>query len=648
MTHVLLIDDESATRLVMANRLKEAGHEVTIAENGAQGVASSRERRFDAILVDAGLSAGINGQEVCRRLRQIPTNTGVPLLLLSKASSREDLPRGYEAGADMCLVKSDLPVLDHVLRVFLRLKSEQDELRSQARSLAEAFKRAQEERARPSDGEPNGAGSSEPATVWRELAPGKPDGVVIVDDEGIVRYADRGAQDLFGGPIDGKNLGRLSPASGLEAFVRDTNLQKKEGQRFDLPPRNGRQGRSVIASVVTMVAKPGDVDPGLRVVLFLDAGRRKVATEMIRLQEYTLPRREVGVLIEAARVAYGTANLIGSGAAMTRIRAAVTEFAKSSMPVLLIGETGSGRAHIARALHFSSDSAGNPFLPVACAGLSAEHLELELFGAVKGANPEVTFDRPGALHMGRGTLYLSDVDQLSPRLQSKLLRAIREGVACRTGSDRAETTEMRVVASTQVDLQRAVEAGTFDGELLRELLQAFIVVPPLRERADDIEPLTMHFLRMFGSGRPELELAPQALARIQGHVWPGNVLELKSAIDRACKRAPGAVIQLEHLPPSLRDGGYEMTPVASPKKLVFGGSGSAFPSTNGSTISVASAFAHRPGEVGPDDPISLDHYEKKCLERALEATGGDKLKAAKLLKVGKSTLYRKLKRYEIS
>jgi DNA-binding NtrC family response regulator len=251
-------------------------------------------------------------------------------------------------------------------------------------------------------------------------------------------------------------------------------------------------------------------------------------------------------------------------------------------------------------------------------------------------------------------VFLADIDAMPRTLQSKLAHALRAHTAARAGSERPEAIETRVIASTKVDLAAAVAAGTFDHDLFELLSHAQIPVTPLRERRDDLEALIKHFLRMFGSGRPQLEVSVEAGYRIHTYAWPGNVLELKSCIERACKRTTGDVISVEHLAQPLRDlpgdvPTRDLMPVSKPTKIVTGGTHVV--SQNGSTFTQVSAPATatlRPGEIGSDDPISLDHYEKKCLERALDATGGDKLKAAKLLKVGKSTLYRKLKRYGIT
>jgi DNA-binding NtrC family response regulator len=658
VTHVLLIDDESATRLVMHNRLKEVGYDVTAVENGAQGLTLARETRFDLFLVDAGLNAGIGSHEVCRRLKQMPHNSGVPLIVLGKTAMRDELPKGYEAGADACLVKSDMQVLEHVLKVFLRHKRKHDELCQQVRILDDQNRRLVEERQRSHVSEPAHNGTTDPAAAWKDIAPGRPDGVLVVDEEGVVRFGDRGAHEIFGGGVEGKNLGRLAPTSGLEACVRDVHSEKRDGLRFDIVSRNGRAGRSLMASIVPLVGQPGEVDPGLRIVLLLDAGRRRVAAELLRLQEYTLPQREVGVLLDAARVAYGAASLVGPSAAMTQVRAQITEAARHHSPVLIVGEAGSGRQHAARALHFSGDSEG-PFLPVACAGLSPEHLDAEIFGQVKGAFADAILDRPGALQQAaHGTVYLQDVENLPLTLQHKLVRAVRDHVAFRAGSDRPEPIEVRIVASTSIDLAAATAARGFDAELLQHLASTVIRIAPLRDRPEDVEALTANFLRIYGGGRPHLEIAQDAMTRIHSYAWPGNVLELKSCIERACKRSLNGVIALDHLAPAVRDlpgdrpmndrTMHEIVPMPAPQRASLG-THSVPPQILSFPASVSmTPQAPRPGEIGDEDPISLDHYEMKCLERALQATNGDKLKAAKLLKVGKSTLYRKLKRYSIT
>src|SRR5688572_23001276 len=596
----------------MHNRLKEVGYEITAVENGAQGLTLARETRFDLFLVDAGLNSGIGSVEVCRRLKQMPHNAGVPLIVLGKTAARDELPKGYEAGADACLVKSDLQVLEHVLRVFLRHKRKHDELCQQLRILDDQNRRLVEERQRTNALEHANNGASDPAAVWRDMAPGRPDGVLVVDEEGVVRFGDRGAHEIFGGGVEGKNLGRLAPTSGLEACVRDVHSEKRDGLRFDIVSRNGRAGRSLLASVIPMVGQPGEADPGMRIVLLLDAGKRRVAAELMRLQEYTLPQREVGVLLDAARVAYGTASLIGPSATMTQVRAQMSDAARLHTPILIVGEAGSGRQHAARALHFSREPEG-PFLPVACAGFSPEHLDAEIFGQVKGAFADAILDRPGALQQAaHGTVFLQDVENLPLNLQAKLVRAIRDHATVRAGSDRPEPIEVRVIASTSIDLAAATASRGFDPELLQLLAATVIRIAPLRDRPEDIDALTSHFLRLYGGGRPHLEVADDAMARIHTYAWPGNVLELKSCIERACKRSLNGRIALDHLAPAVRDlpgerPAHEIVPMPAPARASLGthsvGAHTLPPQITAFPPSLSGVpQGLRPGEIGSEDP----------------------------------------------
>lgn len=648
MTNVLVVDGESATRLVMHSRLRENGYEVTVVENGAQALSAVREKRFDLILIDLALGAGLSGLELCRRLKQIRPALETPTLLLNKSSSRDDAARAFDAGCDAFLTKADLPVLEPILRGFARAKHTFDELRIRNQSLEGQVQRLSAER--PRTGESSAPEANGPSATWRDTAIARPDGLLLVDDEGVVRMTDRGAQDLFGGALDGKSLGKLAPASGLEAFVRDVHSDSREGLRFDLPAKAGRQPRSLIASVAPIVSQPGEPDQGLRVVILLDVARRRLATELIGLQEYTLPRAEIGVLRQAARFAYSAAHLVGPGAAMTRVRDCVREYGVGTDPVLLIGPAGSGRQHVARALHFGGEH-GDPFLPIACAGLTAEHLEAELFGQVKGAFADALVDRPGALqHAGRGAVYLSDIERMPLELQKRLAAALRKQVVRRAGGERDEPIEARLLASTSADLDALVHAGEFDAELAA-LLERRIVLPALCDRPEDLRALTEHFLRMFGSDRPHLEVSAEALAAIEHYSWPENVLELRACIERACRSGQGDRIGLDDLPAAVRDAApelvdHELTPV-SPLRIVSG----VAREVQDAALAAAARNGGRsraPGEVSQDDPIDLDHYEMKCLERALYATGGDKLAAARMLNVGKSTLYRKLKRYNIA
>ncbi len=648
MSRILLIDEEPATRLITQNRLKDLGFQVVAVDNGAKGLHEAREMPFDLIVVDVGLgtaAGGISVFDVCKRLKQTPQTAPVPVVLTSKqASAVEVMRRGFEAGCDSFLPKAQQGVLDEVVHAALRAHAHREDLSRQIQALEGSNRRLQEE-TRQGSGLERALKGSDANLVQRELAAGRPDGLLLVDAEGIVRHHDRGARDLLGGGLIGKNLGRLAPASGLEAFVRDARTDCRDGFRFDLRGPSDRSVHSLTAAVVPLISEQGRSDPGMRVVLILDGSRHKVATELMRMKEYTIPRREVGVLLEAARASFSSSSLIGTSPEMQRVRAQVLEATQTRLPALITGPASGGKQHVARAVHFEGE-AGGPFLPLNCAALAAENLEPELFGQVKGASADAAASRPGVLQLAdHGTVYLENVDALTDELQARLEETLRTGRVQRSGARRREKVDVRVIAGTEGDLRQATADGSFRAGLLELFGSHEIRVPALRERRADVLPLARHFIQRFGAGR-SLELSSEAERQLTNHDWPGNVRELVSCLERACRDAGDELIDVDHLPPPLGDSQtslatLEMVPRLSARVPEMSGTHTPASSHN------LDAPAGRLWEIGVDEPVSLELYEKKALLRALHETGGDKLAAARLLRVGQSTLYRKLKRHEI-
>ena len=648
MSRILLIDGEASSRLVLNNRLRDLGHEVSTADSATKGVPQAREQPCDLILVDTAL-AGISGIEVCRRLRQIPHLSGTPIVLFGKGPvGREEAHQAYDAGADHVLAKAELANLEDVVRALLRTRAQFAELSAANRAL-DQHNRKLKEGARGPEGD-SGANREAPGNSHIGGA-GHPDGVLLVDAEGVVTLADRGARDLLGSSVQGKNLGRLAPASGLEAFVRDARSEARDGFRLDVSMGPGGGMRSLTAAVLPLIANPGTKDPGLRVVLLVDAARRRMSAELAQFNEYTIPRREVGVLLDAARLAFGAASLLGTSPLMAHVRACIHESSETLDPVLIVGEAGCGKTHVARAIHFMGASSGS-FLPLSCAGLSEEHLDAELFGYVKGAHAEATSDRPGALQQAQGGSVLLEAIELLPKsLQEKLEHVISHSEVLRKGARRPERVEVRVIATTTVDLASEVAAGRFSAELARLLRAREVRVPSLRERKDDIPLLVCHFARRSTTARSDIEVSESALATLSAHPWSGGVRELQTTIERACAEAHDGVLEVQHLPLALRDRAVELpTRDLIPRPRVSNLGSVPAPLPAGFEPGFPSGGQNRryeEWEISPEENVSLDLYEKKALLRALKETGGDRLAAARLLKVGKSTLYRKLKRYDI-
>ena len=286
--------------------------------------------------------------------------------------------------------------------------------------------------------------------------------------------------------------------------------------------------------------------------------------------------------------------------------------------VLITGESGVGKELVARAVHERSARADGPFVALNCAALAENLLEAELFGyepgAFTGGNPK---GRRGLVAAAEGgSLFLDEVGELAPELQAKLLRVLQERAYRRVGGDVDHPIDVRFVASTNRDLVAMVEEGAFREDLYYRLNVLSIVVPPLRERPEDIEPIATHFLARFGE---ELErrftgFSEAAMERLRGHPWPGNVRELKNTVERASILAQAGEVLPDHL---------GLT-VGSPKS------------------------AGAPGRV--DLPLvdwTLRHMEEALIRRVLDECAGNRSRAARELGINRTTLYNKLRSYGI-
>jgi len=309
----------------------------------------------------------------------------------------------------------------------------------------------------------------------------------------------------------------------------------------------------------------------------------------------------------------GFCRLVGVSSAMQHIYELIEKAARSSSTVLIEGESGTGKELVARAIHARSDRAKQPFVPVDCGAIVPAIIESELFGHVAGAYTDAKTSRQGLLRSaGGGSVFLDEIGELPPFVQVKLLRALQEMEVRAVGSSRAERFHARVIAATNRDLNQAVARGKFRRDLFYRLHVIPVFVPALRERREDVALLVEHFLRLYGeqTGR-EIGISADALRHLMRYDWPGNVRELENTIQRAFALLDGDVIELSDMP-----------------RL--------FPRQATTRRSVQA------------DGSRLASQEKQAILQALEAAGGNKRKAARVLGIGIATLYRKLKKYEIA
>jgi two-component system response regulator HydG len=266
-------------------------------------------------------------------------------------------------------------------------------------------------------------------------------------------------------------------------------------------------------------------------------------------------RREATSLRKTLERQFGPSNLLGESASMNEVRDLVARVADASVPVLVVGETGTGKGLVARAIHAESPRAGGRFVTVNCAALPEHLLESELFGHVKGAFTGAMSSRVGLLEEADGgTLFLDEIGEMPLALQAKLLHVLEHGVVRPVGSNRERKIDARVIAATHRDLRAMVAEGTFREDLLYRLDVVTIEIPPLRLRRDDLPLLIEHFLSLSRAKHPRSpveRLAPETLARMLDHAWPGNVRELEHLVERLVLLGRSPEVEASALPSSV-------------------------------------------------------------------------------------------------
>jgi DNA-binding NtrC family response regulator len=330
-----------------------------------------------------------------------------------------------------------------------------------------------------------------------------------------------------------------------------------------------------------------------------------------------------------------TENIIGATPVMQKLLEQVRAIAPFQTTVLVTGETGTGKEVVARAIHKLSPRGREALVALNCAAVPEQLLEDELFGHVKGAFTGAQGGREGRFEQADGgTLFLDEIGDMSLPLQSKLLRVLQEREFEKLGSSRTVKVDVRVVAATSADLQRRIDEGTFRPDLYYRLNVVHLRLPPLRERREDVRPLAEHLLAKFcaGVGLPPKSVSEEVWEAFAAYRWPGNVRQLQNAVERAAVLTGAATeIQLQDLPEEVReavdaDGARGAAAAAVPKA------------------------GQRPPDI-PDDGVDFDavvtKVERDLLLQSLAKAGGNKMRAAQLLGMKRTTFVEKLKRLGI-
>ena len=390
----------------------------------------------------------------------------------------------------------------------------------------------------------------------------------------------------------------------------------------------GRNGMEVLATIREM-------DPSVPVILMTGHASMETAIEAVNKGAYAYLlkqarndeikqlvkkaiemrslRKENRRLKQELKKNQGRRPIIGKSVRLRQVFDLVDKVAETDSTILIFGESGTGKELVAREIHHRSHRARGSFVSINCGALPEALLESELFGHVRGSFTGAVRDKEGMFAVARGgTFFLDEVGETSPAIQVKLLRVLQEREIIPVGATRPIKVDVRLVAATNSDLEGAVESGRFRADLFYRLNVIPVHLPPLRQRKDDIPLLVDHFLKIHceTTDKPVKTVSPEALDMLMRYDWPGNVRELENALERGVILQDGRVIMAEDLPERLRHSQAE---------------------SRGSVVSTTN--------------LTLEELEKEYLLKVLDETGWHKKRAASILGINASTLYRKLQRY---
>jgi len=435
--------------------------------------------------------------------------------------------------------------------------------------------------------------------------------VLVVDDDKGVRYTLREI-------LESSGLDVQEAADGAEA------LERLDESSFQLVITDLRMPRVDGLELLRKVAQRPNAP---RMVLITAHGSERHAVEAMKLGAYDYFRKPfemeellavVRRAVEAVRLTEENERLAGelnlsrslvfASQSMSRLAVLVARVAPRDVTVLITGESGTGKERIAEALVRASRRAAGPFVRFNCAALSPELAKAELFGHAKGSFTGAVRARPGLFREADGgTLLLDEVAELELGLQAKLLRVLQEGEVRAVGEEKPRKVDVRILAATHRNLKERVAAGRFREDLFYRLNVVHLVIPPLRERPEDVPALARHFLDRFAErfGVPPLKLSDGLLARLSAHAWPGNVRELENAIESMVALSPDGELDLSLLPST---GGPQTTASLTLKQRV-------------------------------------EAYERGLIVEALKVARGNRSEAARNLGVSRVTLHDKLRKY---
>lgn len=454
--------------------------------------------------------------------------------------------------------------------------------------------------------------------------------ILIVDDEANLRKTlaeiliARGYTVLEAN--DGSSAVELLRNTAPDLIFSDWKMPKMGGEQFLEYLRNEPRLASIPVIVITAFGSSHSAIEAVRLGAYDFVTKPFDLDEIVLTAERALDHsslnREVKRLrsAEGQTAVAGTGRLIGSSGPMLDVFIMIGKVAETDSTVLICGESGTGKELVAEAIHNYSRRKDKPFVVVNCAALPENLLETELFGHERGAFTGAVGRKTGRFEMAdTGTIFLDEIGELSPNLQSKLLRVLQEHTFERVGGTETIQGDFRVLAATNRDLEASVREKVFREDLYYRLNVVRIPVPPLRERRSDIVPLAEHFLRLYSekNNLPAVGFSDEAILLLQNYFYPGNVRELENMVERAVLMARGRVLMPEHFPART-----ERNDESQSRQL---------------EIDLLSLPFHK----------AIGELERRLIEKAIKEAGGNKSEAANRLQINRRLLYNKIDEHKI-
>lgn len=442
---------------------------------------------------------------------------------------------------------------------------------------------------------------------------------MVIDDERLVRWSleqklSREGYEVESAPTGEEGLNLLREGEH-ELVLLDLRLPGIDGvQTLQEIKKLEREIAVVMLTADTGISRAVEcVRLGAHNYLCKPFDFDEVRIALEKAREDLKLRREVTRLRGQQRRAFGVENLVGPSSSMRAVCELIQKVAGSDATTILIeGENGTGKELAARAIHFSSARADQPFLDINCTAVPETLFESELFGHERGAFTDAKATKQGLFELADGgTLLLDEIGDLKPSMQVKLLRVLETRKFRRVGGTKDIAVDVRVVALSNKNMSAAVQSGEFRQDLYYRLKVIAVTMPPLRDRREDIVPLAEHFLQHFAEefNKPQKQLSAEAKEALRGYSWPGNARELRNAIERLIILEAAPIVIPDHLPMEIRAG---------------------VPSTAPAVVSL------------PPQGIALDTVERELVRQAMERTTGNQTRAAELLGIERDALRRRL------